>query len=316
LNLYRIIPELKNKNKTMAGLRQLKITKQITSRDSLSLIKYLNEISSMEMMTAEEEKEAAILISKGDEKAVDKLVRANLRFVVSVAKQHQNSGEKLADLVSAGNVGLLEAAKRFDHTRGFKFISYAVWWIRQAILQYISENSRTIRLPSNKLNSINKVNNASSYLEQIHQRPPTAEEITEVVNQKHPKDNMNAESVSEILLLSRNPMSHLDAPFSGGGEREVGSLNDVLEGESFSLLKKESDSNDLKIKIQEVLEKLSPKERKVIVSLYGLEGNVEKSLAEIGEELDLTRERVRQIKEKIIRRLRHRNASQSLKEYL
>ena len=190
MNLYRIIPELKNKNKTMAGLRQLKITKQITSRDSLSLIKYLNEISSMEMMTAEEEKEAAILISKGDEKAVDKLVRANLRFVVSVAKQHQNSGEKLADLVSAGNVGLLEAAKRFDHTRGFKFISYAVWWIRQAILQYISENSRTIRLPSNKLNSINKVNNASSYLEQIHQRPPTAEEITEVVNQKHPKDKM------------------------------------------------------------------------------------------------------------------------------
>jgi RNA polymerase primary sigma factor len=300
----------------MSGLRQLKITKQITSRDSLSLIKYLNEISSMEMMTAEEEKETAILISKGDEKAIDKLVRANLRFVVSVAKQHQNSGEKLADLVSAGNVGLLEAAKRFDHTRGFKFISYAVWWIRQSILQYISENSRTIKLPSNKLNSINKINNASSYLEQMHQRTPTVEEIVEVVNQKHPKDKVTEEYVTEILLLSRNPMSYLDAPFSGSGEKEVGSLNDVLAGESFSLLKKESNSSDLKIKIQGVLEKLSPKERKVIVSLYGLEGNAERSLAEIGEELELTRERVRQIKEKVIRRLRHRNTSQALKEYL
>ena len=301
----------------MAGLRQLKITKQITSRDSLSLNKYLNEISSMPMMTAEEEKEVAILISKGDEKSLEKLVKSNLRFVVSVAKQHQNSGEQLDELVSAGNIGLIEAAKRFDHTRGFKFISYAVWWIRQSILQYITENSKTIRLPSNKTNSINKVNNVCAYLEQIHQRTPTVYEIVEVMNQKHPNDKMTEETVCEILLLSKNPIAHLDAPFSqNSGEKEVGTLNDVLAGESFSLLKKEFDSNDLKIKIQELLEKLSPKERKVIVSLYGLEGTTEKSLTEIGEELDLTRERVRQIKEKTIRRLRQRNQSQALKEYL
>jgi len=301
----------------MAGLRQLKITKQITSRDSLSLNKYLNEISSIPMMTAEEEKEAAVLIEKGDKKSLEKLVKANLRFVVSVAKQHQNSGEPLNELVSAGNIGLIEAAKRFDHTRGFKFISYAVWWIRQSILQYITEHSKTIRLPSNKINSINKVNNVSSYLEQIHQRPPTVDEIVEVMAQRHPKDKMNEESVMEILLMSRNNMSHLDAPFlHGSGEKEAGTLNDVLAGESFNLLNKESDSNDLKLKIQDILEKLSPKERKVIVSFYGLEGTPEKSLAEIGEELELTRERVRQIKEKIIRRLRHRNTSQALKEYL
>jgi RNA polymerase primary sigma factor len=301
----------------MAGLRQLKITKQITTRDSLSLNKYLSEISSLPMMTAEEEKEVAILIAKGDEKSLEKLIKSNLRFVVSVAKQHQNSGESLDELVSAGNIGLIEAAKRFDHTRGFKFISYAVWWIRQAILQYITENSKTIRLPSNKINSINKVNNVSSYLEQMYQRTPTVEEILEAVNERHPKDKMTEESVTEILVLSRNAIAHLDAPFSqGNSEREVGTLNDVLAGESFGVLEKDSDSNDLKIKIQEVLEKLSPKERKIIVSLYGLEGTTEKSLAEIGEELELTRERVRQIKEKIIRRLRYKNQTKILKEYL
>lgn len=301
----------------MAGLRQLKITKQITSRDSLSLNKYLNEISGMPMMTAEEEKEIAVLISKGDQKSLEKLVKANLRFVISVAKQHQNSGEPLDELVSAGNIGLIEAAKRFDHTRGFKFISYAVWWIRQSILQYISENSKMIRLPSNKINSINKINNVCSDLEQIHQRTPTIDEIVEAMSKKYPNDKMTNESVIEILSLSRNSVSHLDAPFAQGTrEGEVGTLNDVIAGESFSLIQKESNSNDLKIRIQEVLEKLSPKEKKVIISFYGLDGTAEKSLVEIGDDLGLTRERVRQIKEKVVRKLRQRSNSHLLKEYL
>jgi RNA polymerase primary sigma factor len=275
-------------------MRQLKITKQVTNRESKSLDKYLQDISKLPMITAEEEVELAQRIREGDQVALDKLTTANLRFVVSVAKQYQNQGLTLPDLINEGNAGLVKAAKRFDETRGFKFISYAVWWIRQAILQALAEQSRIVRLPLNKIGSINKINKAFSFLEQTHQRPPSAQEIAQELD---------------------NSGRHLsmDAPLKEG---ETSSLYDVVKsGESpnpDSQLMKES----LNVEINRALDTLSQKESDVIRLNFGLSDEPPMTLDEIGATFDLTRERVRQIREKGIKRLRQDSKSKILKTYL
>lgn len=286
-------------------MRQLKITKQVTNRESKSLDKYLQDISKLPMITADEEVELAQRIREGDQEALNKLTTANLRFVVSVAKQYQNQGLKLPDLINEGNAGLVKAAKRFDETRGFKFISYAVWWIRQAILQALAEQARIVRLPLNKIGSINKINKAFSHLEQIHQRPPSAEELARELDL----------SVREVKQSMKNSGRHLsmDAPLKEG---ETSSLYDVVKsGESpnpDSQLMHES----LGVEIDRALDTLSPKESDVIKLNYGLGNQEPMTLAEIGEIFDLTRERVRQIREKAIRRLRMNSRSKILKTYL
>ncbi|MEM5565879.1 MULTISPECIES: sigma-70 family RNA polymerase sigma factor [Psychroserpens] len=286
-------------------MRQLKITKQVTNRESKSLDKYLQDISKLPMITAEEEVELAQRIREGDQVALDKLTTANLRFVVSVAKQYQNQGLTLPDLINEGNAGLVKAAKRFDETRGFKFISYAVWWIRQAILQALAEQSRIVRLPLNKIGSINKINKAFSFLEQTHQRPPSAQEIAQELDM----------TVSEVKQSLKNSGRHLsmDAPLKEG---ETSSLYDVVKsGESpnpDNQLMKES----LNVEINRALDTLSQKESDVIRLNFGLSDEPPMTLDEIGATFDLTRERVRQIREKGIKRLRQDSKSKILKTYL
>ncbi|MFD2530183.1 sigma-70 family RNA polymerase sigma factor [Polaribacter marinaquae] len=286
-------------------MRQLKITKQVTNRETASLDKYLQEIGKVDLITADEEVELAQLIKAGDQRALEKLTKANLRFVVSVAKQYQNQGLTLPDLINEGNLGLIKAAKRFDETRGFKFISYAVWWIRQSILQALAEQSRIVRLPLNKIGSINKINKMYAFLEQENERPPSAEEIAK-------KLDMTINDVKESMKNSGRHVS-MDAPLIEG---EDSNLYDVLNsGESPNpdrVLLHES----LRIEINRALETLTPREADVVKLYFGLGEHQPMTLEEIGETFDLTRERVRQIKEKAIRRLKHTSRSKILMTYL
>ena len=285
-------------------MRQLKITKSITNRESASLDKYLQEISKEEMVSAEEEVELAQLIRKGDKKALERLTRANLRFVVSVAKQYQNQGLSLPDLINEGNLGLLKAAERFDETRGFKFISYAVWWIRQSILQAISEQSRIVRLPLNQVGSVNKINREISKFEQENERRPSVHEIADNID-------LPQEKIDGAMNISGRHLS-VDAPFS---DTEDGSLLDVLINEDIPPTDVSLVSESLKSEIQAALSVLNERERNVIEASYGL-GMQELTLEEIGEKYGLSRERVRQIKEKAIRKLRASTQNKILKSYL
>lgn len=286
-------------------MRQLKITKQVTNRETASLDKYLQEIGKVDLITAEEEVELAQRIKAGDQIALEKLTKANLRFVVSVAKQYQNQGLTLPDLINEGNLGLIKAAQRFDETRGFKFISYAVWWIRQSILQALAEQSRIVRLPLNKIGSINKINKTYAFLEQAHERAPSPEEIAKELD-------MTINDVKESLKNSGRHVS-MDAPLVEG---EDSNLYDVLNsGESPNpdrMLLHES----LRTEIERALETLTPREADVVRLYFGLGNQHAMTLEEIGETFDLTRERVRQIKEKAIRRLKHTSRSKILKTYL
>ena len=286
-------------------MRQLKITKSITNRDSASLDKYLQEIGREDLITAEDEVELAQKIKQGDQVALEKLVKANLRFVVSVSKQYQNQGLTLPDLINEGNLGLIKAAQRFDETRGFKFISYAVWWIRQSILQAIAEQARIVRLPLNQVGSLNRINKTFSKLEQEFEREPSADEIAESLEIDHDK-------VTEAQKISGRHVS-MDAPFKDG---EDGTLLDVLSNgnspKADLLLLNES----LQKEIERSLSTLTERERDVIMLFFGISIPHPLSLEEIGEKFGLTRERVRQIKEKGIRRLRHTSRSKLLKSYL
>ena len=286
-------------------MRQLKITKSITNRESQSLDKYLQDIGREELITAEEEVELARRIKSGDQKALEKLTRANLRFVVSVAKQYQNQGLTLPDLINEGNLGLIKAAQKFDETRGFKFISYAVWWIRQSILQALAEQSRIVRLPLNQVGSLNKINKAFSRLEQEFERPPSAEELAEAL--EVPEDK-----IKESLNVSGRHVS-MDAPFVHGEEN---SLLDVLENDSEDKPDSGLINDSLRREVQRALSTLTQREADVVTLYFGLNGEHAMTLEEIGEKFNLTRERVRQIKEKAIRRLRHTSRSKTLKPYL
>jgi len=287
-------------------MRQLKISQQITKRESKSLEKYLQDVSKEEMITAEEEVELAIKIQTGDERALNRLVRANLRFVISVAKQYQNTGLTLEDLINEGNLGLIEAAKRYDHTKGFKFISYAVWWIRQSILKAAADNSRTIRLPHNRLGEIQKISKASNEFEQKNERTPTADELSDLTE-------MDVNKVEMSLKMSKKQVS-IDAPMSNDDDNN--SLVSVLENSdtpdpSDSLLQ-ESLSQDL----ERTLSYLKGMEAEVIRLFYGLGGSSEMTLEEIGNTFGLTRERIRQIKERGLRRLRRVSGQTNLQTYL
>ena len=286
-------------------MRQLKITKQVTNRETASLDKYLQEIGRVELITAEEEVELAQKIKAGDERALDKLTKANLRFVVSVSKQYQNQGLTLPDLINEGNLGLIKAAKRFDETRGFKFISYAVWWIRQSILQALAEQSRIVRLPLNKIGSINKINKAYAVLEQKFERPPTPEEISELVEL----------SITEVKQSLKNTGRHIsmDAPLIEG---EDSSLYDVMGSEDSPNPDSDLMLESLREEIRRALDTLTPREADVVSSYFGLNGGYAMTLEEIGEKFDLTRERVRQIKEKAVRRLKNTSRSKILKTNL
>ncbi|MDG4946992.1 sigma-70 family RNA polymerase sigma factor [Weeksellaceae bacterium KMM 9713] len=286
-------------------MRQLKITKQVTNRETASLDKYLQEIGKVDLITAEEEVELAQRIKAGDKVALEKLTKANLRFVVSVAKQYQNQGLSLPDLINEGNLGLIKAAQRFDETRGFKFISYAVWWIRQSILQALAEQSRIVRLPLNKIGSINKINKAYASLEQEHERAPSAEEISDQLD-------MTEEDVKESMKNSGRHVS-MDAPLVEG---EDSNLYDVLRSGESPNPDKELMIESLRVEIERSLQTLTPREADLIRLYFGLNGNHPMTLEEIGETFDLTRERVRQIKEKAIRRLKHTSRSKILKTYL
>jgi len=286
-------------------MRQLKITKQDTNRETASLDKYLQEIGKVELITADEEVELAQRIKAGDQRALEKLTKANLRFVVSVSKQYQNQGLTLPDLINEGNLGLIKAAQRFDETRGFKFISYAVWWIRQSILQALAEQSRIVRLPLNKIGSINKINKAYASLEQQHERPPSAEEIATRLE-------MSEMDVKESLRNSGRHVS-MDAPLVEG---EDSNLYDVLNSHDSPNPDDDLMVDSLRTEIERSLSTLTPREGDVIRLYFGLNGQHPLTLEEIGEKFDLTRERVRQIKEKAIRRLKHATRSKILKTYL
>jgi len=276
-----------------------------SNRETASLDKYLQEIGKVELITAEEEVELAQKIKAGDQRALEKLTKANLRFVVSVAKQYQNQGLTLPDLINEGNLGLIKAAQRFDETRGFKFISYAVWWIRQSILQALAEQSRIVRLPLNKIGSINKINKAYASLEQAHERPPSAEEIAT-------KLEMSEMDVKESMRNSGRHVS-MDAPLVEG---EDSNLYDVLNSDDSPNPDDDLMVDSLRTEIERSLATLTPREGDVIRLYFGLNGQHPLTLEEIGEKFDLTRERVRQIKEKAIRRLKHTSRSKILKTYL
>jgi RNA polymerase primary sigma factor len=286
-------------------MRQLKIAKLVTKRDSESLDKYLNEISKLKMITADEEVVLAKRIQDGDEKALEKLVYANLRFVVSVAKQYQNQGLTLPDLINEGNLGLVKAAKRFDYTRGFKFISYAVWWIRQSILQALAEQARIIRLPLNKIGNITKINRAFSELEQKYEREPTAEEIAETLQ-------LQENEIFELYQSSHRYLS-MDAPLS---DEDGGTLYDVMENKELPSPDQKLLKESLHQEIQRTLSFLLPREAEVVSLFFGLTGEPALSLDEIGFRYDLSRERVRQIKEKALRRLKANLHTKNLKTYL
>jgi RNA polymerase primary sigma factor len=285
-------------------MRQLKITKSITNRESASLDKYLQEIGKEDLITVEEEVELAQRIRKGDRTALEKLTRANLRFVVSVAKQYQNQGLSLPDLINEGNLGLIKAAEKFDETRGFKFISYAVWWIRQSVLQALAEQSRIVRLPLNQVGSLNRINKAFSKFEQEYERTPTPEELAETLE-------VTKDKITDTLRISGRHIS-VDAPFVEG---EDNSLLDVLVNSDSPKADKALLIESLIKEIERSLSTLTDRERDIVRSFFGI-GCQEMTLEEIGEKFGLTRERVRQIKEKAIRRLRHTSRSKLLKTYL
>jgi RNA polymerase primary sigma factor len=285
-------------------MRQLKITKSITNRESESLEKYLQEIGHEELLSTDEEVELAQRIKKGDRKALEKLTKANLRFVVSVAKQYQNQGLSLSDLINEGNLGLIKAAEKFDETRGFKFISYAVWWIRQSILQAIAEQSRSVRVPLNQVGSVSKINRMLSKFEQEFERRPSTDEISERVD--IPEDK-----VDEAMMANARHVS-VDAPFVDG---EDNSLLDVLINDDAPMADRQLVIESLRAEIATVLQTLNERERAVITAFYGI-GQPEMTLEEIGNKYGLTRERVRQIKEKAIRRLRNNTKNKLLKSYL
>jgi RNA polymerase primary sigma factor len=287
-------------------MRQLKITKSITNRESDSVEKYLQEIGKEDLLTPEQEVDLAKRIKKGEQKALEKLVRANLRFVVSVAKQYQNNNMSLNDLINEGNLGLVKAAQKFDETKGFKFISYAVWWIRQSIMQALAENSRLVRLPLNKVGSLSKINKAFSDLEQEFERAPTPEELSQILD-------MSADEIESTLSVSTRPVS-MDAPFQDG---EEGTLLDVLENKGAI----RADSHmlyaaSLKAETERTLGILTERERSVLMLFYGIGVPHEMTLEDIGEHLGLTRERARQIKDKALSKLRSASKKNGLKEYL
>jgi RNA polymerase primary sigma factor len=287
-------------------MRQLKITKQITNRETASLDMYLQDIARVELITADEEVVLAKKIRDGNQRALDKLVKANLRFVVSVSKQYQNQGLSLPDLINEGNLGLIKAAQRFDETRGFKFISYAVWWIRQSILQALAEQSRIVRLPLNKIGAINKINKMYSKLEQDLEREPSLEEISEQLG-------FLPEDIRDIMKNSNRHMS-MDAPL-GVGE-DAGNMYDLLENDTALKPDRNLMSESLKQEIDRALSTLAGREADVVKLFFGLDGSHPHTLEEIGEKFELTRERVRQIKEKAVRRLKHGSRSRLLKAYL
>ena len=295
---------LQNALNITTTMRQLKITKSITNRESAALEKYLQEIGKEEMISAEEEVELAQRIRKGDKKALERLTRANLRFVVSVAKQYQNQGLSLPDLINEGNLGLLKAAERFDETRGFKFISYAVWWIRQSILQAISEQSRIVRLPLNQVGSVNKINREINRFEQENERRPSLDEIAE-------KIDLPEDKIDEAMNINGHHVS-VDAPFVEG---EDNSLLDVMTNENSPMADNQLVEESLKSEIQVALSILSERERNVIEATYGI-NRPELTMEEIGTKFGLTRERVRQIKEKAIRKLRSCSKNKILKTFL
>jgi len=288
-------------------MRQLKITKQVTNRETASLDKYLQEIGRVELLSPEQEVDLARRIKKGDHDALEKLTNANLRFVVSVAKQYQNQGLTLPDLINEGNLGLIKAAQRFDETRGFKFISYAVWWIRQSILQALAEQSRIVRLPLNKIGSVNKINKAFTKLEQEFERPPTSEEIAECLE-------MTLEEVQQSLRNSNKAIS-MDAPLSND-EASAGNMYEVYSSEDNPSPEDNLMSKSLGQEIERSLHSLTAREADVIRLYFGLKGESPLTLEEIGQRFDLTRERVRQIKEKALRRLKHASRSNLLRSYL
>ncbi|MCU7495875.1 MAG: sigma-70 family RNA polymerase sigma factor [Ignavibacteria bacterium] len=283
----------------------MKITKQYTNRESQSLDKYLQEIGKVDLLTPDEEIDLAINIKNDDPVALERLVKANLRFVVSVAKQYQNQGLSLGDLINEGNLGLIKAAKRFDETRGFKFISYAVWWIRQSILQALAEQSRIVRLPLNRVGALNKIGKAYSNLEQEFEREPSATELAQELS-------MDISEVSDTLKISGRHVS-MDAPFLQGEENRLLDViqNDQQPSPDFNLM-----SESLKNEIERALSTLTDREAEVIKLYFGLNKEHSLTLEEIGEKFNLTRERVRQIKEKAIRRLRHASRSKNLRAYL
>lgn len=286
-------------------MRQLKISKQITNRESESLDKYFNEIGKVELISADEEVELSRRIKEGDQVALEKLTKANLRFVVSVAKQYQNQGLSLSDLISEGNLGLIKAAQRFDETRGFKFISYAVWWIRQSILQALAEHSRIVRLPLNRIGWVSKIQRTFIELEQLYEREPTAAEMAD-------KLNVTVDEILDSLRISARQVS-IDSPLKS---EEEGSLLDVLIDESSEAPDEEMIRDSLRREVRSALSTLTQRETDVVTYYFGLNNQAPMTLEEIGTIFNLTRERVRQIKEKAIRRLRYTSRSKSLKPYL
>lgn len=286
-------------------MRQLKISQSITNRESASLDKYLQEIGHEELLTTDEEVELAQRIRKGDKRALERLTKANLRFVVSVAKQYQNQGLSLPDLINEGNVGLIKAAEKFDETRGFKFISYAVWWIRQSILQAIAEQSRLVRLPLNQVGSVNKIARELNRFEQEHERKPSVDEIAERVD-------LPEDKIADAMKANSRHVS-MDAPIADG---EDSSMIDFLAGGDSSNTDRELAIESLKAEVSRILKLLSDKEQKVVRAFFGIDGSPEMTLDEIGEKYNLTRERVRQIKEKALRRLRFNTKNKLLKSYL
>ncbi len=287
-------------------MRQLKITKQITNRETASLDMYLQDIGRVELISAQDEVVLAQKIRTGDQRALDKLVKANLRFVVSVSKQYQNQGLSLPDLINEGNLGLIKAAQRFDETRGFKFISYAVWWIRQSILQALAEQSRIVRLPLNKIGAINKINKTISKLEQDLEREPCYEELSEVLD-------MLPEDIIDTMRNNSRHMS-MDAPLTANDDG--GSMYDLMKNEASQNPDRQLMGESLQLEICRALSTLTERESDVVMLFFGLNGKHAHSLEEIGEKFGLTRERVRQIKEKAVRRLKHGSRSRLLKVYL